>query len=49
MLFEVGCLPTCTTGQPDVLPADMVRLTASLVQAHTHTHTETDTHVGADK
>lgn len=30
MLFEFGRVPKCTMGQPDVLPADMVRLTASL-------------------
>ena len=30
MLFEFGRVPKCTMGQPDVLPADTVRLTASL-------------------
>lgn len=44
MLFETGCLPKCTMGQPDVLPANMVRLTASLF---TGTHALTD--MEADK
>lgn len=39
MSFEAGCLPKCTMGQPDVLPANMDRLTASLEYRHTCTYT----------
>ncbi len=48
MLFEVGRLPKSTMGQPDVLPADMVRLTASLVQAHMRTHRQINKQLGRE-